>query len=165
MSSYDLTKPLFILSTSSSTFLAGAIIGFSAYSIPTIKATAPNASSATLSWRFLFERGKAMMPPMAGLSMLSSFGCAYTHYHRQVTERAYTFIAAGLLPIAIVPFTFVFMEQTSARLMQFSDVVEEKESEKIQMGEVQRLLSTWSSFNLVRGVLAFAGTLTAFQAL
>ncbi|KAI9719512.1 MAG: hypothetical protein M1828_006219 [Chrysothrix sp. TS-e1954] len=123
MASYDPTKPLFILSTTASIGLAGSCFALSYVAIPPILNHAANASSALLTWRNLYERGKAASPPVAIAGAAASLACAYTHYHPQAPQRAYYFIASALLTVGIVPFTLTVMGKNVGTLVRMSDVV------------------------------------------
>ena len=163
--SYDLTKPLFILSSSASLIITGSCFALSNIAIPTVLRDAPDASSLLLMWRNIYERGKSFARPIAATSAVASLASAYTHYHPQAPQRTWYFVASAFLTLGIVPFTATVMGSNVGTLLAMSDGAAARRVEDVKKEEVEVLVKRWGVLNIYRGLLPLVGALAAFQAL
>jgi len=118
----------------------------------------------------MFDQGKALGPPGALLSAGSYF---YLAYKFPTQTKFYSYVAAGVLALSIIPYTGAAMQPTNKKLI---DKAEETKtlSFKDEVGEAglgeetaHKLVDHWGVLNLGRGVLmlcsAVLGAWTALE--
>ncbi|KAF4991817.1 hypothetical protein FGRMN_7587 [Fusarium graminum] len=143
-----------------SAWASGYIASLSLAGVPAaLQLQAP--TSATV-WQELFNRGFALMPKLAGTTALAYAYAAYLAYKE---DRDWKGLAAGgVLTVAIVPFTIVFMSSTNDLLFKAASGTLEASQD-----DVAKLIGRWGVLNLIRSLLPLAGTIiglsTAFQSL
>ena len=106
--------------------------------------------------------GKVVVPPLALIATGANFLNSYaTHTQPQ----HYRFMAAGVLSLAILPWTVV----TLAPLNTEFESREEKKADSPDTGlkslDVRELISRWSDRSAVRGFLLLASTLVSYDAM
>lgn len=115
-------------------------------------------------WRGLYNYGVALMPKVAGTVALAYLYAGYASNPSQgATTRARTayWVAAGVT-VAIVPFTFVFMQPTNDELMAAAGSA--VKAAAFGGEHVMQLVNKWAALNLVRSLLPLAGAVLGLSA-
>src|SRR5437762_9703765 len=112
---------------------AGNIYCFSTVVVPGILSGAADASVMTKQWKTIFDIGKGSMPKFAAVTLLSWCYLAYSQHSIGQAWRG--FLGAGILTIAIVPYTLIVMTPTNSALMAAATGVT-----TMSDGEARRLL-------------------------
>ena len=129
----------------------GAIVSISALTIGVLQETVP-PSRLPASWKVLFNRGKTRGPAVALFAGLNYVYVAYSSF--QSGGGWMGFAVAGLLTLAIVPWTVLVMSGVNGKLMDAADAVPRQ---NLEAKEVQWLMGRWSLLNAVRGLLPLIG--------
>ncbi|KAH8899427.1 DUF1772-domain-containing protein [Thozetella sp. PMI_491] len=142
-----------------STWITGGIMNMSTLAIPALLAATLPPQAVATQWNFLFERGKATMPPTAVASLLGYAYLAYDAHARGQGWKGYA--AAGLLTVSIVPFTLIVLDPTNRALTAVANG-----SIKL-LGEegTKVLLQKWARINFFRSLLTLSGSLIGFWSL
>jgi Domain of unknown function (DUF1772) len=106
--------------------------------------------------------GKVVVPPLVLIASGANFLNSYvTHAQPQ----RYRFIAAGMLSLAILPYTFIALGSTNA---EFSSREEKKENSPdygFKNLDLKDLINRWSNLSAVRGFLLLASTIVSYDAM
>ncbi|KAM0349779.1 hypothetical protein ACHAPU_003610 [Fusarium lateritium] len=143
-----------------SAWASGCIASISLAGVPA--ALQLQAPTSAIVWQELFNRGFALMPKLAATTALAYTYAAYVSYK---AGRDWKGLAAGgILTVAIVPFTIVFMSSTNSLLFKAASGTLEASQD-----DVAKLIGRWGVLNLIRSLLPLAGTMiglsAAFQSL
>ncbi|KAI1484377.1 hypothetical protein F5X96DRAFT_664564 [Biscogniauxia mediterranea] len=144
-----------------SVWAAGIGTSLSLFSIPTILGGGAPRDVMLRQWKFLFLRGKALMPGLGILNAANYWIAAYARWSRGLEWRGLA--VAGASTFFIIPYTVVFMFGINERLMAAADgkqEEEEEEKEEKPMSEdtVRRLIKKWGELNVVRAVVPLVGS-------
>jgi len=152
-SATKLAESLALLGTSS---LAGAILSFSAFGIPTVAAhAAGRGATATASqWRTLFTLGARTIPPLAIATAAAVAVLAARSYEPDAPlaaqpRRFGLLVAAAALVPSIVPYTLVAMARVNGALLR----VAAGAGAKGGVDEVLGLMGRWRLLNVGRASL------------
>ncbi|KAK8026163.1 N-acetyltransferase- GNAT family [Apiospora arundinis] len=118
-------------------------------------------------WHGIYKRGAALMPVLGASTALGYWLVAYRSMASASEWRG--FAAAGVLTLAIVPFTLAVMMPTiralEAEMAAGAGIVSTnaKDSSKTRMsrGTVEALLGKWTRLNVVRSLIPLVGTACA----
>ncbi|KAK1998452.1 DUF1772-domain-containing protein [Colletotrichum falcatum] len=140
---------------------AGVTASLSTFSVPAILQSSSEPAHALRLWRHIFLNGASTGPKVALVTFLSLAYTAYDHHNRGAVWKPYA--TAGVLSLAIVPFTLVFMSSTNNALMAAAQGVK-----TLALSETTELLARWRTLNLVRSLIPLASAgiglwCTAFQ--
>ncbi|OHE93722.1 hypothetical protein CORC01_10949 [Colletotrichum orchidophilum] len=140
---------------------AGAAASLSMFSIPAIIHTSAEPGHALKLWQHIYLNGASTGPKVALAITLSLVYSAYDRYSQGVAWKP--FVAAGLLSLAIVPYTIIFMLSTNNALMAGARGIT-----TLGLSETRELLKRWQALNAIRSVISLAGAAialwyTAFQ--
>ncbi|KAK7743325.1 hypothetical protein SLS62_010648 [Diatrype stigma] len=153
------STPLSIAAASgivASALVNGAGYSISLFSIPAIVQGAPTTDVLVRQWQLVFEKGKALFPVFAAGTALNYLYVAYRSRSRDLEWRG--FAAGGVLQVAIVPFTLLFIAGVNSRLLAVADPKTKKEMSK----EVAKaLVGQWGRLNAVRSSIGLLGTAAA----
>ncbi|KAF4462838.1 hypothetical protein FALBO_10351 [Fusarium albosuccineum] len=144
-----------VFGLTSSIFLGGVNIGASHLTVPLLY-TRPISISTPL-FNELYLRGAVSLVPLGILSGTASALVAYL-----VPSQRTLWAAAAAATLAQTPWTLLVMMSTNNRLNAIAS--SSHEQEKISQEEVVGLLKRWWWMNIVRGLLALGGGLTAVWA-
>jgi hypothetical protein len=125
-------------------------------------------------WNSSFDLGKKSIVPLAGVSAASYFYLAYELHSRlsASSSKWKMYLLAGLLSVAIVPYTLGIMMSTNKKLL--AKVEETKalsfKDEVVEAGlgdeTAHKLVDKWGMLNLGRGaLLVLSGVVGAWTAL
>ena len=131
-------------------------MGLSLVAIPVFLDTNADAGHLLRQWARLFYYGQRLMPATA-VTTLALYG--YTARTRQVSGKPWRiWVTAGLVTIAIVPFTLIAMMGTNNSLIQLGRQEGVKE-----LRRVQELLGTWNRLHIVRSLFPLAGAIIGWK--
>ena len=106
--------------------------------------------------------GKAVVPPLTLIASGANFLNAYVA-HTQ--SQRYRFLAAGMLSLAILPYTAIALASTNA---EFAARVEKKANDPMKgMSNLnlKQLITRWSNRSAVRGFLMLVSTAVSYDAM
>ncbi|KAJ9608285.1 hypothetical protein H2200_007273 [Cladophialophora chaetospira] len=160
---YTAIKNLFVIGTTTSAIGAGALLSTSYWHVP---AYVKNTSQDSLltQWNTLGALGKATVPPLVLIAAGANFVNSYlTHGQPQQLR----FITAGVLSLAVLPYTFVALNDTNAELAAKGDSKSSGLND-LSTGtgdDVETLINRWSNRSAVRGFLLLASAVFSYDAL
>ncbi|KAH7246376.1 hypothetical protein BKA59DRAFT_197793 [Fusarium tricinctum] len=150
------TRTFQVFGLTSSLLLAGVNLGSSHLTVPLLYPQ-PNAVS-TPFFKDFYTRGALTLVPLAIFSGASSGIVAYL-----VPAQRTFWVVAAAATLSQLPWTGLVMMPTNNRLNDIG--VSSVEQEKASQEEVVGLLKKWRWMNIVRGLLALTGGLSAVLAL
>ncbi len=137
-------------------FAIGAGYSISIFTIPALVQGAPTTDVMVRQWQMVFEKGMATFPVFAAGTALNYFYVAYRNWGRDLEWRG--FAAGGILQVAIVPFTLIFIAGINSKLLA---VVNPKTKKEMSKAVAQTLISQWGSLNAVRSTFGLLWTAAA----
>jgi len=106
--------------------------------------------------------GKVVVPPLALIASGANFLNSYiTHTQPQ----HYRFMAAGVLSLAILPYTFIALGSTNAELTSRQEKKENSLDYGLRNLDVRELINRWGNRSAVRGFLLLASTIVNYDAM
>ncbi|PGH35013.1 hypothetical protein GX50_02147 [[Emmonsia] crescens] len=160
---------------SGAAWLSGNIAAFSLNVVPSLLTSAQetNLAPSTLAkiWKNIYHLGSIQNPPIALSTAAAFFYLSWsvrsgTILFRETAENtAALYCAAGVLTLAIVPFTIVAMTKTNSALMEKAKLVESEPTVKAGAREqTEHLIRQWIGLNGVRSLFPLAGVLVGMYA-
>ncbi|OAX84675.1 hypothetical protein ACJ72_00941 [Emergomyces africanus] len=162
---------------SGAAWLSGNIAAFSLIVAPSllISAQETNLAPSTLAklWRNVYRLGAKQNPPIALSAAASFFYLAWsarsvsgtTLFRETVENTASLYCAAGVLTIAIVPFTLFAMTNTNSALLEEAKLVNLESTVKAGAREqTEHLICQWIKLNGMRSLFPLAGALVGMYA-
>ncbi|KAK2014962.1 DUF1772-domain-containing protein [Colletotrichum eremochloae] len=128
---------------------AGAGASVSMFTVPAILQSSSEPAHALRLWRHIFLNGASTGPKVALVTFLSLAYTAYDHHNRGAGWKPYA--TAGVLSLAIVPFTLILMSSTNNALMAGAQGLE-----TLTWSETTELLTRWRTLNFVRSLISLA---------
>ncbi|KZL87109.1 acetyltransferase [Colletotrichum incanum] len=128
---------------------AGATASLSMFSVPAILQSGSEPAHALRLWQHIFLNGASTGPKVALVTFLSLAYSAYDRYSQGVAWKPYAI--AGVLSLAIVPFTIIFMSSTNNALIAGAQGVK-----TFGLSETTELLTRWRALNFVRSFISLA---------
>jgi hypothetical protein len=124
------------------------IASLSIIGCPTALSHAPQTAATV--WAGLYNNGVAIMPPSAGVVAASYGFAAYlvSGEDNEASKSRRGYIAAAVLAISIVPYTFLTMQPTIKVLQAVAAGTREAKA-----AEVTELVNRWAALNLGRSLL------------
>jgi noranthrone monooxygenase len=117
-------------------------------------------SSAQLCsvWSKMYMRGRGLLPAMAVMTFAMYW---YASCRKKSTRSSKALIMAGVMTIAIAPFTWLFLAPTNNKLFAL-----QRENQAMPMLETglesaRRLMTQWSQLHLMRSLLPLFGAAAA----
>ncbi|MCJ1403374.1 hypothetical protein MMC11_006597 [Xylographa trunciseda] len=164
MSSYDsysTVKNLFVLGITTSAFCSGGLLFTSYVHVP---AYVKNTSDESLlsQWQTMAAVGKAIVPPLALIASGANF---FNSYMTHTQPQHYRFMAAGVLSLAILPYTFVALGPTNAEFELREEKKGSSTDDRLRNLDVKELISRWSNLSAVRGFLLLASAIVSCDAM
>ncbi|KAL3418418.1 hypothetical protein PVAG01_10134 [Phlyctema vagabunda] len=138
-----------------SLFLSGAISSISFITIPALLESPPATRILLQQWSSVFFKGAARAPAAAALACVSYGYATYAQTKHGKDWRLSTL--AGVLTIAIVPFTIIFMSKTNNRLLAGAAGALVTSTD-----EARSLLTKWVRLNAIRSLLPLVGGIVGF---
>ena len=74
-------------------------------------------------------------------------------------------MAAGVLSLAILPYTFVALGSTNAELASREEKTETSPDSGLRNLDIRELIQRWSDRSAVRGLLMLASTIISYDAM
>ena len=102
------------------------------------------------------------MPPLALIASGAHFLNSYM-IHTQ--PQHYRFMAAGVLSLAILPYTFMALGPTNAELASREEKKENSSDYGLRNLDVKELINRWSNAVLSGGFLLLASTIVSYDAM
>ncbi|EKD15970.1 uncharacterized protein L3040_003405 [Drepanopeziza brunnea f. sp. 'multigermtubi'] len=145
------------LGITTSLVLAGTSLSTSTTTIPRLLESPP--ALLLQQWRHMYAAGRATAPPVAAVAALSYFFLAYrARSGAGAGAGAGMYVAAGLLSVGIVPYTFAVMMRTNRRLLgRAAELGVEVEGEGEE--SAHQLVDRWGVLNLGRAAMLLASGL------
>ncbi|KAK2626769.1 hypothetical protein QTJ16_003944 [Diplocarpon rosae] len=151
----------------SSLVLAGMTLSTSITTVPRLLESPP--SLLLQQWGHMYNAGKRTGPPISILASLSYFFLAYRAHTSPwlfAGRKAGLFVAAGVLSVGIVPYTFAVLMQTNRDLLRRVEVLGRVDLSRDEMREMQdgeknahQLVDKWALLNLGRAAMLLASGL------
>ncbi|MCJ1391336.1 hypothetical protein MMC18_004199 [Xylographa bjoerkii] len=159
--SYSTVKGLFVLGTTASAFCAGGLLFTSYMHVP---AYVKNSSDESLlnQWQTMGAIGKVAVPPFALIASGTNFLNSYLTYTQ---PQHYRFMAAGVLSLAILPYTFITLGSTNTELESREEKKDNSSDYRLRNLDVKELINRWSNLSAVRGFLLLASTFASYDAM
>ncbi|KAK3341246.1 hypothetical protein B0T25DRAFT_335606 [Lasiosphaeria hispida] len=165
--------------------LSGASVAISAFVIPRLLESP--VPLMLRQWFNSFKAGRAFMPGFAVLAAANYFYLAAAIPRKfgggaGLTGRAYAYLAAGVLSVGIIPYTYAVMMPTNKRLVARVEGVESVEADiglVAEEGEAARvaeesawvkgegskyLVDRWATLNLGRAIMVAASAVLGIGA-
>ena len=106
--------------------------------------------------------GKAVVPPLALIASGANFLNSYVTHIR---PQHYRFMAAGVLSLAILPYTSMALGSTNAELKSREEKKENSPDYGLRNLDVKELINRWGNLSTVRGFLLLASTILSYDAM
>ena len=129
-----------------------------------VPAYARNSSDESLldQWMTMGAVGRAIVPPLALIASGANFLNSYaTHTQPQ----HYRFMAAGVLSVAILPYTAMALASTNAEFASRKGKKENGPDNGLGDLNLRELVDRWSNRSAVRGFLMLASTIVSCDAM
>ncbi|PKS08415.1 hypothetical protein jhhlp_005126 [Lomentospora prolificans] len=135
--------------------LSGAMVCISILTVPVILQTSTHSSQLLTQWVRMFYYGHIQMPSTA----LATFAlyCFITLRRRSSGLPWKAHLAAGLVTLAIVPYTLMFMLTTNNTLFDLE--AKGRITDTISLEDAKELVVTWNWLHAVRSMLPLVGAL------
>ena len=128
------------------------MMGLSLLAIPVFLDTNTEAGQLVRQWVRLYHYGHQLMPAMA-VTTLALYG--YTTLGRRASHKPWLIWAvAGLVTVAMVPFTWAAMTATNNALFQL-----DSQPGGVELRRVQELVVRWGRLHVVRSLFPLAGAI------
>ena len=162
MDSPTLIRTAHLLGISSSFFLSGFAFAASFYTLPALSHSPLPAR--LLGWLEVYDLGKLISPTIAAASAVFWGYLTYASYSMKagglVRSSWQSYLAAGLLTFAILPWTLVVMMPANKTLMKAAWKVQIDGAEAIKLQDHAKLEETiglWGTMNWFRAVTPMVG--------
>ena len=106
--------------------------------------------------------GKVVVPPLALIASGANF---LNSYLTRTQPQHYRFMAAGLLSLAILPYTFMALASTNAEFASREEKKEISPDYGLRHLDLKELINRWSNLSAVRGFLLLASTIASYDAM
>jgi len=113
-------------------------------------------------WRLMYTRGAAVVPALTFIAAACNFVNAYNVRFQPQSTR---FLVGGLLPVAILPFTFITLRPMHNELTSREQKADAARKGPLKSVGTRELVERWSSLNVVRSVMALMGALIGCDAM
>ena len=175
--SYSTIKTLFVVGTTTSAICSGPSDYISLPSLLTqitggllftsyihVPGYVKNSSDESLlrQWQTMGAIGKAVVPP---LTLIASGAHFLNSYMTHTQPQHYRFMTAGVLSLAILPYTFIALGPTNAELASREEKKENSPDYGLSNLDVKELIDRWSTRSAVRGFLLLASTIVSYDAM
>jgi hypothetical protein len=162
MDSPTLVRSAHLLGISSSIFLSGFSFAASFYTMPALShASLP---VQLLGWLEVYDLGKLISPPVGAASSVLWGYLTYAAYSRKADglfrKSWHSYLAAGLLTFAILPWTLVIMMPSNKTLMEAAWKVQAGGADAIKLenyAELEKSMELWGTLNWFRTVTPMVG--------
>lgn len=128
--------------------------GLSLFSVPALQST---PQTAVQGWATIFNRGKAMIPPVVVAAGLF-YGYAASAARLDGDASWKGFAAAAVLNVVTVPFTIIAMNPTNETLLNAA----KESSATAGKSSTTELIAKWARLNLIRSLLPLSGAVLGF---
>ena len=132
------------------------MMGISFTAIPALFDTNTEAVHLLRQWARIYHYGSQLMPAMALVTLALYVYTARTRYIFHDPWRIW--VAAGLMTIAIVPYTLIVMKGTNNSLFQL-----DRQGGVVELRRVHELLLTWNRLHIVRSLFPLAGAILGWM--
>ena len=148
-----------------STFTTDAVTGgllFTSY--VHVPGYVKNSSDESLlhQWQTMGAIGKVVVPP---LTLIASGAHFLNSYMTHTQPQHYRFMTAGVLSLAILPYTLIALGPTNAELASREEKKENSPDYGLSNLDVKELIDRWSTRSVVRGFLLLASTIVSYDAM
>jgi hypothetical protein len=129
------------------------MMSISINAVPMMMDTIKDSPQLLNQWARTFYYGIRTFPAM---SVTTALLYGYIALYRSVVKRPCgIFVAAGVVTLTMVPFTWSFMDPTNQRL--FSLGADVASGQVVELAEVQGLIRTWSWLHITRSPFPLLG--------
>ena len=101
----------------------------------------------------------------ATLALIASGANFLNSYVTHIQPQHYRFMAAGVLSLAILPYTFVALGSTNTELESREEKKENSPDYGLRNLDVTELINRWSNLSAIRGYLLLASTIVSYDAM
>jgi len=161
LSSSSRVKGLFMLGNTTSAICSGGLLFISYMHVPGYIKN-PSDESLLTQWQTMGAIGARTMPP---LTLLASGANFLASYLSPTQSQRYRFITAGVLSLAILPYTFVALASTNAELGAREGKKENTPATGLRSLDIRELIQRWSDRSAFRGFLMLASTIMGYDAM
>lgn len=106
--------------------------------------------------------GRKTLPPLALIASGAHFLNSYITYTQ---PQYYRFMAAGMLSLAILPYTFMVLRPTNFELLSREKKMKDSPDYGLGLLSVKELFTQWGNLSVVRGYLLLASTIVSCDAM
>ncbi|RAH39760.1 DUF1772 domain-containing protein, partial [Aspergillus brunneoviolaceus CBS 621.78] len=137
---------------------AGAMLSLSFIAVPVLLDTTTHPPQLFHKWSRLYHYGHVVLPFTAILTGLLYIYAAVCH-HQRSSRRWGALALAGVLTVAIAPFTWLVMAPSNHELFRLQAVTSQMELAGIAIGPAQALIGHWRNLHMVRSLLPLLGAI------
>jgi hypothetical protein len=133
------------------------MMSLSLITMPVLLNTPLSTAQLCSVWSQIYVRGRGMLPALAVITFVMY---AYASAKQKTPKSSRPLILAGIITIAIAPFTWIFLAPTNNKL--FALQVENQDMTTM-LGSVEpakKLIVEWSRLHLARSLLPLFGAAT-----
>ncbi|RAK79033.1 uncharacterized protein BO72DRAFT_426094 [Aspergillus fijiensis CBS 313.89] len=144
--------------------LTGAMLSLSFIAVPVLLDTTTHPPQLLHQWSRLHHYGHVVLPSttiLTGLLYIYAAVC----YHQRSSRRWGALALAGVLTVAIAPFTWLVMAPTTHELFRLQAVTGQMELVGMAIGRAQALVSHWRNLHMVRSLFPLLGAIIGAVAL
>ncbi|KAI0155727.1 hypothetical protein BJ166DRAFT_593937 [Pestalotiopsis sp. NC0098] len=135
-------------------FLSGAMVSLSGIAIPVFLDTTKTAADLYTQWARTYHYGHLALPALSiGTFLLHSHAAANK---ARAGKRWQSSLAAGLVTMVMIPFTWVVMSPTNDKLFALAEATKAGVLTS-GLGEAKELVAKWSMMHLARSLFPLAG--------
>lgn len=132
------------------------MMGLSLVAVPVLIDTSTQSSHLLAQFVQMYDYGHKLMPSLAVVTFLLH---GYTAVQQRASGRPWLrHVAAGVVTLLIVPFTWVAMMPTNENLFLLN-AASKSPSEMVDLSLVQSLLVRWSRLHIIRSLFPLAGAI------
>lgn len=113
-------------------------------------------------WQTMGAIGKAIVPPLALITGSAHFLNAYLC---NLSSQRYRFLAAGVLALAMLPYTILALSSTNIELGRRQAKKDDGPDSGLKRLNIRELITRWGDLSAVRGFLMLASTIVSYDAI
>lgn len=124
-------------------------------SVPVFLDTTDSAAQLYQQWARTYHYGHRVLPAMAVTTLMLY---VYTASKKKAANKPWTNLAlAGVVTVAMVPFTWLFMARTNNDLFRLEAESRSATAATFDIGEAQVLVLFWSGLHMMRSLFPLMG--------
>jgi hypothetical protein len=138
------------------------MMSLSLVAVPVLLDTVTDTAQLLRQWSRMYHYGHLIMPSLA-VGTLCLHGCNSVA-QRSLGRPYRLFALAGMVTIAIAPFTWIAMDSTNNELFRLEAAARESNAESLHMALARELIVRWTWLHTARSMLPLVGTILGSMA-